>query len=614
MGGTAASDAVPRLNKSGVFLSQIIIINMTTSNIDAKRHSLSHILAMAVLEKFPDAQLAIGPTIDNGFYYDFLLPTSLSDTDLPKLEKQMKKIISQKIKFEKNVVPRQEALEKSKSQNFKVELINDLPEDEEISYYTSGKFIDLCAGPHVEYSTEINPKAFKLTTTAGAYWRGDENRQMLTRIYGVAFDSQEELDEYLKMLEEAKKRDHRKLGKELDLFIFSDIVGKGLPLWTAKGAVIRRELEKFIVDEEIRRGYQHVYTPDIAKIDLYKKSGHYPYYKDSMYPPIKIDEEEFMLRPMTCPHHFELYSNRPKSYRDLPMRIAELAKLYRYEQSGELTGLMRVRSFCLADAHIICANVEQAKQEVKGALDLIEYIANIFGLKFGENFTYRLSLGNRQDDKKYYKDDKAWNQAENVLRQVLKEMKHDFVEANDEASFYGPKIDIQMKNVLGKEETAFTVQYDFVMPERFNLVYIDKDSKEKKAIVIHRSSVGALERVIALLIEHYAGNFPLWLAPVQIKIISVGEGHIEHCQKMADDFTSENIRVELDISDETVGNKIRKSSQEKIPYTLVIGDKEVNSKNLAVRVRGKEDLLDISKEEFINKIKTDVKNRRLELL
>jgi len=587
---------------------------MSKEKMHKERHSLSHILAMAVLRKFPDAKLAIGPVIDNGFYYDFLLPEPLSDKDLPKLEKDMKKIISQKIKFEKNVSSREEALKKAKSNKFKTELINELPADEKISFYDSGDFSDLCAGPHVEYSTEINPKAFKLTSVAGAYWRGDEKNEMLTRVYGVAFETKEELDEYLAMVEEAKKRDHRKLGKDLDLFTFSDVVGKGLPLWTVKGATIRRELERFIVDEEIKRGYQHVYTPDIAKIDLYKKSGHYPYYKDSMYAPIKIDNEEFMLRPMACPHHFELYSSKPKSYRDLPMRIAELAKLYRYEQSGELHGLIRVRSFCLADAHIICADVEQAKQEVKGALDLIEYIANTFGLEFGKDFTYRLSLGNREDEKKYYKDDKAWNQAENVLREVLKDMKHDFVEAADEASFYGPKIDIQMKNVMGKEDTAFTVQYDFVMPERFNLVYTDKDSKEKKAIVIHRSSVGALERVIAFLIEHHAGNFPLWLAPVQIKIISVGEGHIEYCQKMVKEFGEESIRVELDISDETVGNKIRKSSQEKIPYTLVIGDKEMSSKDLAVRIRGKQDLLNISKEEFITKIKTDIKNRSLELL
>ncbi|PLX24433.1 threonine--tRNA ligase [Candidatus Parcubacteria bacterium] len=577
------------------------------------RHSLSHIMAMAVLKKFPGAKLGIGPTIDNGFYYDFLLPDKMSDSDLPKLEKEMKKIISQNIEFTKSVVSREESIKKVDDQNFKVELIKELPENEEISFYQSGEFSDLCAGPHVSQSKEINPKAFKLTHLAGAYWRGDEKNQMLTRIYGVAFDNEKDLEAHLKMLEEAKERDHRKLGKELDLFTFSDIVGKGLPLWTAKGATIRRELENFIVNEELKRGYQHVYTPDIAKVDLYKKSGHYPYYKDSMYSPISVDDEEFMLRPMSCPHHFELYSSKPKSYRDLPMRIAELAKLYRYEQSGELTGLIRVRSFCLADAHIICADIDQAKQEVAGALDLIEFVAQTFGLEFGKDFSYRLSLGNRQDDKKYYKDDKAWDDAENVLRQVLKNMKRDFVEAEDEASFYGPKIDIQMRNVLGKEDTAFTVQYDFVMPERFNLTYTDKNNEEKKAIVIHRSSVGALERVVAFLLEHYAGNMPLWLSPVQTKIITVGESHIDFANKLAQDFRENNIRVEVDSFSETVGNKIRKATQEKIPYTLVIGDKEMDSDKLSVRVRGKKDLLNIDKEKFIEQTKTNIKNRSLEL-
>ena len=580
------------------------------------RHSLSHIMAMAVLKKFPKAKLGIGPVIDNGFYYDFILPEKLSDTDLPELEASMREIIKQNIDFKKSAASRSEALKKIKAQdqNFKVELVNDLPENEEITFYASGDFEDLCAGPHVSNSKEIPLDGFKLTHLAGAYWHGDEKREMMTRIYGLAFANAKDLRVYLQLLEEAKLRDHRKIGKDLDLFTFSDIVGKGLPLWTAKGAAIRRELERFIVDEEIKRDYHHVYTPDVAKVDLYKKSGHYPYYKDSMYAPIKIDEEEFMLRPMSCPHHFELYLSKPRSYRELPMRIAELAKLYRYEQSGELTGLIRVRSFCLADAHIICADNNQAKQEVKGALDLIEYIANTFGLKFGKDFTYRLSLGNRQDEKKYYKDDQAWDQAENTLKEVLQEIKRDFVAVPDEASFYGPKIDIQMKNVIGKEDTAFTVQYDFVMPERFNLIHTDKNGQEKKGIVIHRSSVGALERVIAFLIEHYSGNFPLWLAPVQIKIISVGENHVDFCRQIAADFKAENIRVEIDSSAETVGNKIRKSAHEKVPYVLVIGDKEMDSKDLAVRVRGQKDLLNIDKQKFITKIKTQIKDRSLDLL
>ncbi len=579
------------------------------------RHSLSHIMAMAVLKKFPNAKLGIGPVIDNGFYYDFILPEKLSDTDLPEIEASMREIIKQNIDFTRSSADRPEALKKmqAKHQDFKEELINDLPADEEITFYASGDFEDLCAGPHVKNSKDIPLDGFKLTHLAGAYWHGDEKREMMTRIYGLAFANAKDLRVHLQMLEEAKLRDHRKLGKDLDLFTFSEIIGKGLPLWTAKGAAIRRELERFIVDEEIKRNYQHVYTPDVAKVDLYKKSGHYPYYKDSMYAPIKIDDEEFMLRPMSCPHHFELYLSKPRSYRELPMRIAELAKLYRYEQSGELTGLIRVRSFCLADAHIICADTEQAKQEVKGALDLIEYIANTFGLEFGKDFTYRLSLGNRQDEEKYYKDDQAWDQAENTLKEVLQEIKRDFVAVADEASFYGPKIDIQMKNVIGKEDTAFTVQYDFVMPERFKLVHTDKNGQEKKGVVIHRSSVGALERVIAFLIEHYSGNFPVWLSPVQVKIISVGENHIDFCHKIAEDFKAENIRVEIDESAETVGNKIRKSSHEKVPYTLVIGDKEMGSEDLAVRVRGQKDLLNIEKQKFIDKIKTQIKNRDLSL-
>lgn len=605
----------PKTNLSWVILFKNIKHMNKEEQLHQIRHSLSHIMAMAVLKKFPSAKLGIGPVIEHGFYYDFILPAKLSDTDLPEIEENMREIIKQNIDFTKSSATRMQALQKaqSKNQNFKEELINDLPAEEEITFYASGDFEDLCAGPHIKNSKDIPLDGFKLTHLAGAYWHGDEKREMMTRIYGLAFLNRKDLAVHINMLEQAKLRDHRKLGKDLELFTFSDIVGKGLPLWTAKGAAIRRELERFIVDEEIKRDYQHVYTPDVAKVDLYKKSGHYPYYKDSMYAPIKIDDEEFMLRPMSCPHHFELYLSKPRSYRDLPMRIAELAKLYRYEQSGELTGLIRVRSFCLADAHIICADNEQAKQEVKGALDLIEYIANTFGLEFGKDFTYRLSLGNRQDEKKYYKDDQAWDMAENTLKEVLQELKRDFVAVADEASFYGPKIDIQMKNVIGKEDTAFTVQYDFVMPERFNLVHTDKNGQEKKGIVIHRSSVGALERVIAFLIEHYSGNFPVWLSPVQVKIISVGETHIDFCHQITNDFKNENIRVEIDESAETVGNKIRKSSHEKVPYVLVIGDKEMGSEDLAVRVRGQKDLLNIDKQKFITKIKTQIKDRDLTL-
>lgn len=585
------------------------------NSLEIIRHSLSHIMAAAVLELWPNTKFAIGPAIENGFYYDFDFgEIKVSKDNLVKIEKKMNHIIKQNLKFEKSELSIKDAIAKEKKdkQPYKVELIEDLKKEGEkkVGYYKLGNFDDLCCGPHIESTGKIVKGSFKITKLAGAYWRGSENNPMLTRIYGVAFATKKELDEYLKMMEEAEKRDHRKLGKELDLFVFSDVVGKGLPLWTEKGATIRRELEKFIVDEEIKRGYKHVYTPDIAKIDLYKKSGHYPYYKDSMYAPIKIDEEEFMLRPMSCPHHFELYLSKPRSYRELPMRIAEIAKLYRYEQSGELTGLIRVRNFCLADAHIICVDKKQAKEEVKGALDLIEYVSNVFGLKKGEDYWYRLSLGDRKDEKKYYKDDNAWDGAEQVLREILQKNSSTFLEAEGEATFYGPKIDVQMKNVYGKEDTAFTVQYDFVMPERFNLVYKDNKGKDKKAIVIHRSSVGALERVIAFLIEHYGGAFPIWLSPVQIKIISVGEKHIDYCRKLADEFRKNYIRVEVDDHDETVGNKIRKAVHEKIPYILVVGDKEIGSKKLAIRDRGKRETREVEKSKFIAEIIEKIDNRK----
>lgn len=408
---------------------------------------------------------------------------------------------------------------------------------------------------------------------------------------------------------EMDKNDHRVIGKEQDLFVFSDTVGKGLPLYTEKGAAIRRELERFIVDEEIRRGYRHVITPDIAKIDLYQKSGHYPYYKDSMYAPIEIDEEKFMLRPMTCPHHFELYLSKPRSYRELPMRIAEMAKLYRYENSGNLAGLVRVRSFCLADSHIICADKDQAKSEVRLALDLIEDVAKVFGLKKGDDFWYRLSLGDRKDDKKYYKDDSAWDEAEQVLREVLQSQDVKFYEAEDEAAFYGPKIDIQMKDVRGQENTAFTVQYDFVMPKRFNLVYTASDGTEKLATVIHRSSIGAIERIMAFLIEKYEGNFPLWLSPFQIKVLPVRENHNDYAREVFQKLKDEHFRVEIDLNDENLGSKVRSVKTEKLPYWIVIGDKEMESGKLTIENRNGEKS-EMTLEEVISKLKEEIKLKK----
>ncbi|MFZ2522683.1 MAG: threonine--tRNA ligase [Minisyncoccia bacterium] len=405
------------------------------------------------------------------------------------------------------------------------------------------------------------------------------------------------------------KNDHRVIGKELGLFVFSDIVGKGLPLYTDKGATIRRELEKFAIEEEIKRGYKHVSTPDIAKIDLYKKSGHYPYYKSSMYSPIDVDGEEFMLRPMTCPHHFELYLSKPRSYRELPFKIAEIAKLYRYELSGVLTGIERTRSFCLSDAHIICTDRDQAIQEVRGALELISFAQNKFGLKKGEDYWYRLSLGDRKDDKKYYKDDKAWDEAEGALRQVLKEQDVPFIEVEDEAAFYGPKIDIQMKDVRGKEDTAFTVQYDFVMPKRFNLVYTNNEGKEKEAVVVHRSSIGSIERIMAFLIEKYGGNFPLWLSPTQVKIIPVRESHNTMSRTVFDILIDAGIRAEIDDNDENLGTKVRKTKEEKIPYWIVIGDKEVEAEVVTLESRDSGKLGQITTEDLLKKLLEEIKSK-----
>lgn len=410
--------------------------------------------------------------------------------------------------------------------------------------------------------------------------------------------------------ESLAENDHRRLGQKLDLFTFSDLVGSGLPLWLPKGATMRRILERFIVDTEIEWGYSHVYTPDIAKLDLYKTSGHYPYYKDSMYAPIEIDEHQFMLRPMTCPHHFELYKTRPRSYRELPLRFAELAKLYRYEGSGELSGLVRVRSFCLADSHIFCAGKEQAIEEMGKALDLIEHVASVFGLTFGQDYWYRLSLGDRSDDKKFYKNDAAWNEGEELIRALLKKRGVEFREAVGEAAFYGPKIDIQMKDMRGKENTAFTVQYDFCLPDRFNLTYIDSDGQEKRTLVVHRSSIGAIERVMAFLIEHYAGAFPLWLAPVQVKLLPISETHLVYAREVKASLEEAGIRVELDESNESLGKKVRNAKLDKVPYFVVLGDQEVAGQTLGVEEHeiGKVGPLTLS--EFIARLQQQVNSKQ----
>lgn len=576
------------------------------------RHSAAHLLAAAVMELWPDTKRTIGPAIDNGFYFDFEFSSPISESDFPAIEAKMKELVKSWKGFERSELQPEEAKKEYPNNPYKHELIDEFAsEGQTLTFYKSGEYSDLCRGGHVTHP-ESEIKHFKLLKIAGAYWRGNEKNKMLSRIYGTVFPTKVELDEYLERQEDAKKRDHKKLGKDMDLFIFSETVGKGLPLWTPKGATIRRELERFVVDEEIRRGYEHVYTPDIANLALYKKSGHYPYYKDSMYAPIVIDDDEYMLRPMTCPHHFELYGAHPHSYKELPMRIAELAKLYRYEQSGELMGLLRVRSFCLADAHIV-ARKAQAENEINGVLDLIEYVCGIFGLKQGENYSFRLSLGDRSDEKKYFKDDDSWYYAENVLRTVLKKRHSLFVEAPQEAAFYGPKIDVQMKNVNGKEDTAFTVQYDFVMPKRFDLKYTNEEGQEEQPIVIHRSSIGAIERSIAFLIEHFGGNFPLWLSPVQAVVIPISQDQKAYALKVTELLKEANIRVENWDEAESMQNKIRKAEGERIPYMLVVGKREEQGEQVSVRARGNQNRGVWVVSEFIKELETKVKSKALSI-
>jgi threonyl-tRNA synthetase len=584
------------------------------SNLDPLRHSAAHLLAAAVLKIWPDAKPALGPPIENGFYYDFDFgKVKISSEDLPKIEMQMHQIAKSWTGFKKDTLSPQSANKLFKGNSYKLELINELiSKNQQLTAYSSGNFTDLCRGGHVKNPAK-ELKHFKLLSIAGAYWRGDEHNPMLTRIYGTIFPTQKALDQHLRQLEQAKLHDHRLLGKQLDLFVSSDLVGKGLPSFTPKGATIRRELERFVVDEELKRGYLHVNTPHLAKTELYKTSGHYPYYKDTMYPVMKIDDDELILRPMTCPHHFMLYKSRPHSYRELPARIAEIASQFRYEKSGELSGLTRVRTFTLADAHIICTK-EQAKEEIKQVLDLIDYVNEKLGLKKGKDYRYRLSLGDRNDNKKYYKDNNAWDKAEKILRDVLKDTKAPFFEAPGEAAFYGPKIDIQMKKVNGQEETAFTVQYDFVMPKRFELSYINQQGNHDEPIVIHRSSIGCLERTIAFLIEHYAGAFPTWLSPTQVKVLPITDKQLPYAKKVHQQLCDANIRSELDDRSQTLSAKIRDAELEKVPYVIIIGQKEQDKKLITIRTRNGDQFKSIKLGGFLSKIQKEITSKSLNLI
>jgi len=573
-------------------------------NLKAMRHSAEHVLTQAMIKLYPGLKMAMGPATEDGFYFDFDYSRPINEKDFKKIEKEMRRIINKDLPFKKQVVEVSEARKLFKGNPYKQEWLDEIEQRKEkaVIYRTGDEFTDLCGGPHVKSTGKIG--GFKLLSVAGAYWHGDEKNKMLTRIYGTAFETKKELDEYIKMQKEAKKRDHRKLGKELDLFVFAEEVGPGLPLLTEKGATIRRKLERFVIDEEIKRGYKHVYTPDLAKVKLYEISGHYPYYKDTMYPVMKVDDDELILRPMACPHHFMLFKSKPRSYKELPLKIAEVAKLYRYEKSGELTGLMRVRSFCLADSHIFCRE-GQAASVIKEVIDLINFVAKTLKLKKGKDYWFRLSLGDPKNKEKYYDDPKNWKQGEKILKNVLEKMKVPYVVAKDEAVFYGPKIDVQMKNVAGKEDTAFTVQYDFYMPVRFKLQYINEKGEKEQPIVVHRSSIGSLERTMAFLIEHYAGNFPLWLAPEQIWVIPVGVKHKKYAKSIAKELAENDFRYQLKDENESVSKKIRNGEMQKIPYLLVVGDEELKSKSVRIRNKGK-DLGKIKLIEFIKKAKIEI--------
>lgn len=580
-------------------------------NPEIMRHSFSHVMAAAILELWPTVKFAIGPAIDNGFYYDIDFGNiKIGEDDLRKIEAEMKKIIDADLKFEHSELKIDEAIarEKKINQVYKEELVADLRSEgeNEVSYYKLGNFEDLCRGPHVESSGELPIDAFKLNKIAGAYWRGDENNKMLTRIYGVAFTTKSELDKYLDMLEEAEKRDHRKLGKELDLFCFSELVGPGLPLYTPKGMAIIDELKKHIEQVCRNYGFEKVMTPHFAKISLYEISGHAKKFGDELFHVRSDRGHEFVMKPVQCPHQTQIYASRNRSYRDLPIRYMESERQYRAEKSGEVGGLSRVYAITVEDGHTFC-RPDQVKEEIVGMVNIIKDFYSALGL-WGNHWV-SLSVRDYDHPEKYIGESEDWDLCEKMLQQVSDEMGLNAKRCEGEAALYGPKLDFMFRDAMGKEIQIPTVQVDFATPKKFNLFYTDKDGLEKHPVMVHRAILGSYERFMALLIEHFAGSFPVWLSPVQVKLVAVSEKHVEFVKKMADEFKKENIRVELDISDETVGNKIRKAVNEKVPYMLVIGDKESGSDKLIVRDRGCKETREISKEDFFLEIKLKMSNK-----
>lgn len=574
------------------------------NDIDGKKaywHTTSHIMAQAIKRIFGNSvKLAIGPSIYEGFYYDFDIDKAFSEEDKLKIEEEMKKIIKEDLPIERFSLPKKEALELMKDEPYKVELINDLPEGEEISFYKQGEFTDLCAGPHLMSTGKV--KAVKLLASSGAYWRGSEKNKMLQRIYGVSFPKTSSLEEHLAFLEEAKQRDHRRIGKQLDLFMTHELVGSGLPMYLPHGATIRRLLEQYILKKEVKLGYKHVYTPSLANVALYKTSGHWDHYKEDMFPVMKMDTEEMVLRPMNCPHHMLIYKNAMHSYRDLPIKIGELAHDFRYESSGSVCGLERVREMCQNDAHIF-VTPEQIKQVIGEVVNLILSVYKDFGF---ENYSFRLSLRDKNNKEKYFDDDEMWENAENQLRQILKELNINFYEAEGEAAFYGPKLDVQIKTAIGHDITISTCQLDFLLPQRFELEYIGEDGKAHRPIVIHRAILGTFDRFISFLIEETKGAFPVWLSPVQVKVMPISDSQKEYAKEVYEKLFDQDIRVELDDRNEKIGYKIREAQLQKVPYMLIIGDKEVEAKTVGVRSRKDGDIGAMSQDEFIKKIKNEI--------
>src|SRR5580698_2425705 len=568
------------------------------------RHSAAHLLAAAVMELYPNVKLGIGPPIETGFFYEFLRAEPFTQEELEKIEAKMRELAAKDIPNERKWLPKPEALQlyRSTNQEFKCELVDEKADEPMVSFYTTGKFIDFCRGPHIPSTGRI--KAFKLMNVSGAYWKGKEGNPQLQRIYGACFMEQKDLDDYLHRLEEAKKRDHRKLGKELELFTVSDLVGSGLPLWLPKGATVRRLLEEYILQKERRAGYQHVYTPDLAKVDLYIRSGHWEHYHEDMFPPIDLKTEELVLRPMNCPHHILVYESKKRSYRDLPVRIAELGTMYRYERSGVLSGLSRVRCMTLNDAHIFCTP-EQIKEEFSSVMKLVERAYRDLGIK---EYSYRLSLRGESNREKYVANDAMWAMAENMLREAMDSLGLPYTEAPGEAAFYGPKLDIQLADVMGHQETYSTIQIDFHLPNQFDLSYIGADGQKHRPVMIHRGVISTMERMTSYLIELYAGAFPTWLAPVQAAVLPLSDKTIDYAKKVAQDLSKAGVRVHLDDRNEKLQAKIRDAQLQKIPYMLVIGGKEAEAGTVSVRHRSKGDLGPRPVDQFVADLKAEVES------